>query len=204
MEEELTINTDNQAISEEKLLNAGEQSVTRDEEQVTRDEQSVTRDEDLVTRNEEPFKIKDEGICISSYIKKILNLPDTDIKTYSPLTLAFIGDSIFDLIIRTYVVESGNAPVNKLHHRCSKLVQAGAQAELYHSIKDMLTEEETAIFKRGRNAKSFTTAKNAGLLEYKTATGLEALVGYLYLTDRMDRIMELMKHQIENNNNNDT
>jgi len=130
------------------------------------------------------------------YIKKAFNLPDTDIKTYSPLTLAFIGDSVFDLIIRSYVVESGNAPVNKLHHRCSKLVQAGAQAELFHSIKDKLTEEEMAVFKRGRNAKSFTTAKNAGLLEYKTATGLEALIGYLYLTGRIDRIMELIKQHI--------
>ncbi len=131
------------------------------------------------------------------YIKDALNLPETDIKTYSPLTLAFIGDSIFDLIIRTSVVEGGNAPVNKLHKRASKLVQASAQADLYHLIKDQLTEEELAVFKRGRNAKSFTTAKNAGVVEYRTATGLEALMGYLYLTDRMDRLMELIKPQIE-------
>lgn len=140
---------------------------------------------------------KVDGIGFNQYIKTAFNLPATDIKTYSPLTLAFIGDSIFDLIIRTTVVESGNAPVNKLHNRAAKLVQAASQAELYHTIKETLTEEETAIFKRGRNAKSFTSAKNAGVIEYRTATGLETLFGYLYLTDQMDRVMELIKPQIE-------
>ena len=133
---------------------------------------------------------------IAGYIKGAFMLPDTDIKTYSPLTLAFIGDSIYDLIIRTCVVESGNAPVNKLHKRCSLLVQASAQAELYHMIKEQLTEEESFIFKRGRNAKSFTSAKNASVVEYRTATGLEALMGYLYLTDQMERLLELIKPQI--------
>ncbi len=134
--------------------------------------------------------------ALNHYIKTTYQLPDTDIKTYSPLTLAFIGDSIYDLIIRTTVVESGNAPVNKLHKRASKMVQASAQADLYHTIKESLTEEEMAIFKRGRNAKSFTSAKNAGVVEYRTATGLEALVGYLYLTDQMDRLMELIRPQV--------
>ena len=135
------------------------------------------------------------GFC--QVIKNAFDLPQTDIKTYSPLTLAFIGDSIFDLIIRTSVVESGNAPVNKLHKRASKLVQASAQADLYHLIKEQLTEEETAVYKRGRNAKSFTSAKNAGVVEYRTATGLEALIGYLYLTDRMERLLQLMKPQLD-------
>jgi ribonuclease-3 family protein len=145
---------------------------------------------------EEELMKKQEGIGFSGYIKSVFHLPDTDLKTYSPLTLAFIGDSIFDLIIRTYVVESGNAPVNKLHHRAAKLVQASAQADLYHTVKDSLTEEELAIFKRGRNAKSFTSAKNAGVVEYRTATGMEALIGYLYLSDQMDRLMEIMRPQI--------
>lgn len=140
---------------------------------------------------------KPENIQIAGFIKASLDLPETDIKSYSPLTLAFIGDSIFDLIIRTTVVESGNAPVNKLHKRASLLVQATAQAELYHTIKEQLSEEENAIYKRGRNAKSFTSAKNAGIVEYRTATGLEALIGYLYLTDQMGRLLELIKPQIE-------
>ncbi len=146
---------------------------------------------------EEELRNQMEGNSFCNYIKTSLNLPETDIKTYSPLTLAFIGDSIYDLIIRTAVVEGGNAPVNKLHKRASKLVQATAQSELYHQIKDSLTEEETAVFKRGRNAKSFTSAKNAGIVEYRTATGLEALVGYLYLMDRMDRVLELIKPQLD-------
>ncbi|MDF2511059.1 MAG: hypothetical protein K0S04_925 [Herbinix sp.] len=145
---------------------------------------------------EEELRKEASGQAWSQYIKATFRLPETDIKTYSPLTLAFIGDSIYDLIIRTTVVESGNAPVNKLHKRASKMVQASAQADLYHTIKESLTEEETAIFKRGRNAKSFTSAKNAGVVEYRTATGLEALVGYLYLTDQMDRLMELIKPQV--------
>jgi ribonuclease-3 family protein len=140
---------------------------------------------------------KPEEVGFNSYIKAAFHLPETDIKTYSPLTLAYIGDSIFDLIIRTTIVESGNAPVNKLHKRSSKLVQASAQADLYHTIKGTLTEEELTIFKRGRNAKSFTSAKNAGVVEYRTATGLEALVGYLYLTDQMDRLMELIRPAID-------
>ena len=135
-------------------------------------------------------------VRIAGFIKGTFKLPDTDIKSYSPLTLAFIGDSIFDLIVRTCVVESGNAPVNKLHKRCAVLVQATAQADLYHTIKDQLTEEESTVFKRGRNAKSFTSAKNAGVVEYRTATGLEALMGYLYLTDQMERLLELIEPQI--------
>lgn len=140
---------------------------------------------------------KEEHMDFCGYIKAELKLPETDIKTYSPLTLAFIGDSIFDLVIRTAVVEDGNAPVNKLHKRASKLVQATAQAELYHLIKDQLNEEETAVFKRGRNAKSFTSAKNAGILEYRIATGLEALIGYLYLSGQTKRLLELIKPQLE-------
>lgn len=134
------------------------------------------------------------GNCISmsAYLKKTWNLPDTDIKSYSGLTLAYIGDAIFDLVIRTYVVEHGNAPVNKLHKQVIKLVQASAQAQLYHTIQDMLTDEEQAVYKRGRNAKSFTSAKNADIVEYRTATGLEALIGYLYLTGQTDRMLELI------------
>lgn len=139
----------------------------------------------------------EDGLPFASYIKEYLEISDTDIKTYSPLTLAYIGDAIFDLVVRTAVVENGNAPVNKLHKRVSKLVQASAQADLYFVIKDQLTEEETTVFKRGRNAKSFTTAKNAGIVEYRTATGLEALIGYLYLTDQTKRMMDLIKQGLK-------
>jgi len=149
------------------------------------------------TADEKEQVSSNSNISFSGYIKKTFKLPDNDIRTYSPLTLAFIGDSVFDLIIRTYVVESGNAPVNKLHHRCSKLVQAGAQAQLFHSIKDMLTDEEMAVFKRGRNAKSFTSAKNASITEYRSATGFEALIGYLYLNNEFSRILEIIREGLK-------
>jgi ribonuclease-3 family protein len=136
--------------------------------------------------------IDDNLISMSAYIKKAWELPDTDIKSYSGLTLAYIGDAIYDLVIRTYIVEKGNAPVNKLHKKVVKLVQASAQAKLYHIIEDKLTEEEQAIYRRGRNAKSYTSAKNADIVDYRIATGMEALMGYLYLTGQTERILELI------------
>ncbi len=126
-------------------------------------------------------------------VRATFALPDTDIRTYSPLTLAYIGDSIYDLIIRTMLVEKGNAQVNRLHQRASKLVKAVAQKDLVHAIMELLTEEELGVFKRGRNAKSVTTAKNASVTDYRTATGFEALIGYLYLTEQLDRILYLVK-----------
>ncbi len=137
------------------------------------------------------------SMAMAGYMRKAFRLPETDLKTYSPLTLAYIGDSIYDLIIRTLVVEGGNAPVNKLHKQVTKQVQATSQAELFHRIEKQLTEEELAVYKRGRNAKSFTSAKNAGIVEYRTATGLEALFGYLYLSDRIDRILTLIQPVID-------
>ncbi len=138
-------------------------------------------------------KIDEQNLLsMTAFIKKAWNLPDTDIKSYSGLTLAYIGDAIYELVIRTYIVEQGNAPVNKLHKQVVKLVKASAQASLYHAIQDMLTEEEEAIYKRGRNAKSFTSAKNTDIVEYRTATGLEALIGYLYLTGQTVRLLELI------------
>jgi ribonuclease-3 family protein len=133
-------------------------------------------------------------------IKQYLDLPDTDLKTYSPLTLAFIGDVVYDLVIRTIVVEGGNAPVNKLHKKVSSLVKAPAQMEMFHKIQDMLSEEELAVYKRGRNAKSFTSAKNASITEYRIATGFEALMGYLYLNNEFERVLEIIRKGLEVSN----
>ena len=131
------------------------------------------------------------------FIKAEMNLPQTDVRTYSPLTLAFIGDVVYDLVIRTMVVEQGNAPVNKLHKRVSNLVKAPAQMELFRSIEPILTEEEMLIFKRGRNAKSFTSAKNASITDYRIATGFEALLGYLYLDNRFARVVQIIKYGLD-------
>ncbi|MDD3414456.1 MAG: ribonuclease III domain-containing protein [Lachnospiraceae bacterium] len=117
----------------------------------------------------------------------------TDLKAYSPLTLAFIGDAVYSLIIRTIIVERGNVPVNKLHKATTSLVQANAQAEMIQSIQTMLTEEEESAYRRGRNAKSGSSAKNASIQTYRKATGMESLVGYLYLKGDYERILELMK-----------
>lgn len=125
-------------------------------------------------------------------MKQQFSLGDLPAMQYSPLTLAFIGDCIYDLIIRTIVVLHGNAPVNKLHREVSSLVKAQAQAELFYVIESILTEEEMAVYKRGRNAKSFTSAKNASIIDYRIATGVEALIGYLYLSNRMSRVLELV------------
>lgn len=132
-----------------------------------------------------------------SKVRTTFALRETDIRTYSPLTLAYIGDSIYDLVIRTMLVEKGNAQVNRLHKKASELVKAPTQKDILHAIMELLTEEEVAVYKRGRNAKSFTTAKNASVTDYRTATGLEALVGYLYLTEQMDRILYLMKEGLD-------
>lgn len=122
-----------------------------------------------------------------------LGLKEIDIRTYSPLTLAYIGDGIYDLIIRTMIVNHANQQVNKLHKKASSLVNAKTQANIIHSLIDELTEEELAVYKRGRNAKSYTSAKNATITDYRTATGFEALCGYLYLLDRYDRLFELVR-----------
>ena len=133
---------------------------------------------------------------INAYIKERFHLGDVDIRTYSPLTLAYIGDGIYDLVIRSVVVGRGNTKAGKLHQTTSQLVKAHAQSEMMHAIEPELTEEELAIYKRGRNAKSYTSAKNASILDYRKATGLETLIGYLYLSGREERVLFLIKEGI--------
>ena len=138
----------------------------------------------------------DESIKKQDYvteIRELFNITEKDPKQYSPLALAYIGDGVYDLIIRTMVVECGNARVNQLHKKVSGMVKAAAQAELVHKIEPLLTEEERGVYKRGRNAKSYTKAKNASVTDYRHATGFEALVGYLYLNHQFERILELIQ-----------
>lgn len=134
---------------------------------------------------------------IDQYIKDEFNLPEVDIRTYSPLTLAYIGDGIYDLVIRSIVVGKGNTKASQLHRRTSKLVKASAQSAMMETLLPVLDEEEADIFRRGRNAKSSTMAKNATMSDYRRATGFEALMGYLYLTNRFERIVELVKVALE-------
>ena len=127
------------------------------------------------------------------FLKETFELEYQDIRTYSPLTLAYIGDAIYELVIRTILVEKGNTQVNKLHKRASRLVKASSQSAMIEKLKPYLTEEEMGVFKRGRNAKAATMAKNATMSDYRRATGFEALMGYLYLTEQWERMLELMK-----------
>ncbi len=127
-----------------------------------------------------------------SNIKKNLHIEDKDIRTFSPLSLAYIGDTIFDLLIRSIVLANGNTPVSKMHKACSEIVCATSQAKMIDAIYDDLTDEEKEVVARGRNAKSKTTAKNASVLDYRKATSLEALLGYLYMEEKIDRLYELV------------
>lgn len=124
-------------------------------------------------------------------------LDDVNIKTYSPLALAYIGDSIYDLVIRTLVVHKGNTQVSKMHKKTSSLVKAEAQSAMMDMIGPLLTDEELAVYKRGRNAKSFTMAKNATVRDYRRATGFEALMGWLYLKRDYARMTDLVKAGVE-------
>ena len=141
----------------------------------------------------------EESLSLLGKLKKEFDCEEVDIRAYSPLTLAYIGDSIYDVIIRTVVVERGNRRTNSLHKIAVKYVNAKTQAQMIEALQEFLTEEEIAVYKRGRNAKSYTTAKNATIGDYRKATGMEALLGYLYLQDKMDRAIELVKlglHQL--------
>lgn len=134
---------------------------------------------------------------LMSGIREEFSLEDVDIRTYSPLVLAYIGDGVYELVIRSLLVGRGNAQAARLHKEASSLVNAGAQAAMLERIKEHLTEEELHVFRRGRNAHSPTMAKHASMSEYRRATGFEALMGYLYLGGQMERLLELVRLGLE-------
>ncbi|MGN0413016.1 MAG: Mini-ribonuclease 3 [Lachnospiraceae bacterium] len=135
----------------------------------------------------------EKSLTLLENIKKEFQCEEQDIRSYSPLTLAYIGDCIYEIIIRTVVVERGNKSPQSLHKTVTKYVKAETQCELFQVLQDELTEEEMAVMRRGRNAKSFTTAKNASVGDYRKASGLEALFGFLYLTGQTERAVTLLK-----------
>ena len=134
----------------------------------------------------------EESLSLLGAIRKKFVCDRVDIRTYSPLTLAFVGDCIYDLVIRTIVVERGNTAPGVLHTKKSSIVKAQAQA-----LMEELTAEEQAVYRRGRNAHSHSAAKNASIGDYRKATGLEALYGFLYLTDQTDRLLWLIAKGLE-------
>ena len=132
-------------------------------------------------------------------VRETFKLPDTDIRSYSPLTLAYIGDSIYALLAKSVIVGHGNCPAGRLHDATVKYVSAKGQSEIYRyfSEENFLTEEEADILRRGRSAKSQHSAKNASIEEYRMATAVEVLFGYLYLKGENLRMLEILKKAME-------
>lgn len=119
-------------------------------------------------------------------------LKDTNPGSISPLALAYIGDAVYEVFVRAYVLNRTNMPVNKLHRAATKYVSAQAQSRIMNVLEPFLSDEELSVYKRGRNAHSHTSAKNADIVDYRRATGLEALVGFLFIKKSYDRINELI------------
>ena len=132
-----------------------------------------------------------------SQIHKEFGSGGVDIRTYSPLTLAYIGDAVFEICIRTLIVEKGQRAANTLHRHTTKIVCAQTQAKMIEAVYESLTEEEQEVYRRGKNTKTNSSAKNASLSDYHKATGFEALCGYLFLKDNMERITQIIGQSLE-------
>ena len=137
----------------------------------------------------------EKGMTFEFYehIRDVLEIPEPDTDSCSPLVLAYIGYCIYDLIIKSMVVGRGIKQVQRLHEETSSYVQASAQSQMMRTMQQHLTEEEHAIYRRGRNTRSVSAAKNQTITDYRRATGFEALLGYLFLKKRYARLMEIVK-----------
>lgn len=122
---------------------------------------------------------------------------ESDIKQMSPLVLAYMGDAVYEKYIREYVIRQGLCKNGLLHKKTIKYVSAKAQAEILHRLEEKLTEEELDIVRRGRNSNPHSTAKNVDIIDYKYATGFEALIGYLYLTKKEERLNQILEECIK-------
>ena len=136
-------------------------------------------------------------ISLEDSLDSVFGLSSKDWKLYSPLTLAYLGDAVYEMVIRTICVKRTNMQTQKLHRKVTGYVSAKAQAKMMDALIGELTEEEESIYRRGRNSKPYTKAKNASMEEYLKATGFEALVGYLYLQKEYERMNALIAHGIE-------
>ena len=134
---------------------------------------------------------------LEHYISRIPGMEPVDPKTSSPLVLAYIGDCVFDLIIKRMVTGRGNRQVHNLHEETSHYVPASAQSFMMREMQEHLTAEEHAVYRRGRNARSVSPAKNQSITDYRRATGFEALIGYLYLNGEYERLTELVTIGLE-------
>lgn len=137
------------------------------------------------------------GLSMLSQIHREFGGGEVDLRTYSPLTLAYIGDAVFEIIIRTLIVEKGQRAANTLHKHTTKIVCAQTQSKMIDAVYESLTEEEQDIYRRGKNTKIHSSAKNASLSDYRKATGFEALCGYLFLKDDTVRITSIIRQALE-------
>ena len=126
-----------------------------------------------------------------------MDLEDIDTVNYSPQTFAYIGDAVYEVVIRTMIVDEANRSANDLHKMSSEYAKASTQAKLAEILQEVFDEDELAIFKRGRNTKINSKAKNASFNDYKKATGFEAVIGYLYLEGKTERCLKLIKKGLE-------
>ena len=136
-------------------------------------------------------------ISLEDSLDTVFGLSSKDWKLYSPLTLAYLGDAVYEMVIRTICVKRTNMQTQKLHRKVTGYVSAKAQAKMMDALVGELSEEEESIYRRGRNSKPYTKAKNASMEEYLKATGFEALVGYLYLQKEYERMNVLIARGIE-------
>lgn len=139
----------------------------------------------------------EENVSLLTQIHQVFGESEVDLRTYSPLTFAYIGDAIFEMVIRTLIVERGQRAANTLHKHTTKIVCAGTQAAIADAIMEALTEEEQDIYRRGKNTKLHSSAKNASLSDYRKATGFEAVCGYLYLSGNTKRVVDLVRLAVE-------
>lgn len=136
-------------------------------------------------------------VSLITQIHKVFGPCEVDIRTYSPLTLAYIGDAVFEIVIRTLIVEQGQRAANTLHRHTTRLVCAQTQARMAEALYDAMTEQEQDVYRRAKNTKLNSSAKNASLSDYRKATGFEAVCGYLFLKDDVARITALLKRAMD-------
>ncbi len=124
------------------------------------------------------------------------SLDDKTAKTMNPQVLAFVGDAVYSLYIRQWIVLTDNSKVKDLHSHVTNFVKASGQSNFIEKLLPLFNEDEMSVFKRGRNYKTISTAKNASIIDYKRATGLEAVFGYLYLSGKKERLNEMLSMSI--------
>ena len=189
------------AEPKEELLDADIEKLI-EERQAARKAKNFARADEIrnghhTSRHERRSKMEKSIISLEDSLDSVFGLSSKDWKLYSPLTLAYLGDAVYEMVIRTICVKRTNMQTQKLHRKVTGYVSAKAQAKMMDALIGELTEEEESIYRRGRNSKPYTKAKNASMEEYLKATGFEALVGYLYLQKEYERMNALIAHGIE-------